>query len=97
MRRSFGVRSASPSLAFLVAAPLAARAWEAGTRFRLEREARIRMDFINELGSDIVGWRPGGALEVARRFGSGTAVSIGYALAAYTPVSIVPGGWCSPV
>lgn len=72
--------------------------WAAAARLELRGEARVREDFIAEIGSDVQSWTPGGTVEVMQRAGPGTTVSISYGAAPYYAVSVIPNpGAMGPV
>ncbi|HEX9728241.1 MAG TPA: hypothetical protein VGA37_07045 [Gemmatimonadales bacterium] len=64
--------------------------WQAASRFTLTRESWVRRDFVFERSAEIDSWLPGGGIEVARAFKSGTAVSLAVAMALYAAISRIP-------
>ena len=68
---------------------LPARGWEGAVRLGLTRSERERTDGLVEVASILNVWRPAGAIEVARHFGS-LAVSFGAAMAEHNPAGGIP-------
>jgi hypothetical protein len=63
--------------------------WAVAATLAILRENRLRQDFIAERYSELRAWTPGIGLEVARSFGV-NAVSLGYAVSAYSPSGGIP-------
>lgn len=64
--------------------------WAAAAAFTIRRESRIRRDFIERTRSEIESWTPGGVVEVARSFASGTNLAAGFGFAFYSPTVLIP-------
>jgi hypothetical protein len=65
-------------------------AWQLGAVGAIDRDYRLREDFVALLYSEVTTWSPGVSAEVARRLDARTAVSIGVARSFAAASSIVP-------
>lgn len=85
-------RAEEERLSLLVDARVAARdsSWMAGLRLNTVRESRLRRDFVVATGSEIESWKPALAVEVARRLGAVTALSVAAGLAFHDPTATLP-------
>lgn len=59
--------------------------WLLAARLDVRGERRERSDFLAEVGTDLVSWRPAASLEVGRRIGSTTLLSLAGGLGFYEP------------